>query len=209
MLLLTISSPVYADDPCEGAGCDGDCGMEVNIGVSDNSEVNVNTGDNSEVELNTGACNDVFINGQDINQPTIIHHQVSNYKMIYSQRLAKLEGWRSKTITTVNLVADGLAKLISEYEAGKVTEEELNSKLLELESGVSSIQLSVNALSSEYAQDKEASLATIEDLRFQVEYLRWLVDKNNSTLTWWILGLAAGLSVVGGLMIYRTRRRNK
>jgi len=129
--------------------------------------------------------------------------------MIYSQRLAKLEGWRSKTITTVNLVADGLAKLISEYEAGKVTEEELNSKLLELESGVSSIQLSVNALSSEYAQDKEASLATIEDLRFQVEYLRWLVDKNNSTLTWWILGLAAGLSVVGGLMIYRTRRRNK
>jgi len=60
MLLLTISSPVYADDPCEGAGCDGDCGMEVNIGVSDNSEVNVNTGDNSEVELNTGACNDVL-----------------------------------------------------------------------------------------------------------------------------------------------------
>ena len=208
MLLLIIGSPVYADDPCECSGCDGDCGMEVNIGVSDNSEVNVNTGDNSEVELNTGACNDVFINGQDINQPTVIHHQASNYKMIYSQRISKLEYWRSETIGTVNLVADGLAKLISEYEAGKVSEEELNSKLLELENNIGLVQLSIDALADDYEYNKEADQSVIDGLQFQVEYLRWLVDKNNSTLTWWILGLSAGLAIVGGLMIYRTRRRN-
>jgi len=197
MLLLTIGSPVYADDP-----------MEVNIGVSGNSDVTVNTGDSSEVEVNTGANNDVFINGQDINQPTVIHHQASNYKMIYSQRISKLEYWRSETIGTVNLVADGLAKLISEYESGKVSEEELNSKLLELESGISSIQLSVDALSIEYAQDKEASQDAIEDLQFKIDFLKWLIDQDNQTHVWWILGLSAGLSVVGGLMIYRTRRRN-
>ena len=197
MLLLTIGSPVYADDP-----------MEVNIGVSGNSDVTVNTGDSSEVEVNTGANNDVFINGQDINQPTVIHHQASNYKMIYSQRISKLEYWRSETIGTVNLVADGLAKLISEYEAGKVSEEELNSKLLELENNIGLVQLSIDALADDYEYNKEADQSVIDGLQFQVEYLRWLVDKNNSTLTWWILGLSAGLAIVGGLMIYRTRRRN-
>ena len=197
MLLLIIGSPVYADDS-----------MEVNIGVSGNSDVTVNTGDDSEVEVNTGANNDVFINGQDINQPTVIHHQASNYKMIYSQRISKLEYWRSETIGTVNLVADGLAKLISEYEAGKVSEEELNSKLLELENNIGLVQLSIDALADDYEYNKEADQSVIDGLQFQVEYLRWLVDKNNSTLTWWILGLSAGLAIVGGLMIYRTRRRN-
>jgi len=204
LLLLLIPLPVYADE-----GCDGDCDMEVNIGVSGNSEVNVSTGANSEVGVFPGENNNVYINGQDINEPTVIHtthtQRSQSYSMIYSQRLSKLEGWRTETIAALQITMDGLAKLIMISEGKNGELEALNQRLegilLEAtsqEGELASLQTEIAALDAE--KDTE-----ISDLKYQIELLKWQAEQDKQVSMWLIIGLIAGLSVVGGLMIHRTR----
>ena len=200
MLSLLICSPVLAGD-----------GMEVTIGVSGDSEVTVNTGDDSEVEVNTGDNNNVYLNGQDINEPTVIHHQATNYNMGYSRRLTQLEYWENNTQGTVQIIADGLAKLIIDYEQGKIDPAELDAQLTALETAISTLDAKSGLLKAgidtELSSQRAEYLAIIDDLQFQVDFLKWLIDKGNQNLMWWIIGTIAGLSTVGGLMLHRTKQR--
>ena len=199
LLALLFALPAYAEDG----------GMDVEVNISGGSDVEVNTGNNSEVDVNTGANNNVYINGQDINEPTVIHKtsvkRSISYSSYYSQRLARLEHWRSETIPAVNLLSDGIARLITEYESGKITDAEFDSKLVELEEMLATYEDKLAELDSSFESEKEANNAVMDGLQAQVELLNQQAEQNKRTSTWAIIGLAAGLAVVGGLMIYRTR----
>ena len=216
--LLFSASPVLAG---EGDGCEGDCGedvgrpdggcdMEVNIGVSGNSEVTIATGDNSKVEVLPGPCNDIFINGQNINEPTVIHTQTSNYNASYSRRLSILEYWRKEANGTVQLVADGLSQLIMEYESGEIDSAEMERHITELETIVASLNRDI-ALLDGFTNDSLSSqrieyLAMIDSLKIEVYNLKWAVEKQRTDTIWWIIGLLAGISILGGVLYQRTRK---
>jgi SMC interacting uncharacterized protein involved in chromosome segregation len=198
LLTLLFALPAYAEDN----------GMDVEVNISGGSDVEVNTGDNSEVDVNTGANNNVYINGQDINQPTVIKKTIKQgyAGALLSQRIAKLEYWRSETLPVVNLLSDGIAKLITEYESGQVTDEEFDSKLIELEAMLASYESKLAELDSNFNSEKEANSAVMNGLQFQIDLLNWQVKQDKQTSTWLIIILSAGLAIVGGLMMYRTRR---
>ena len=205
ILSLCICSPAFAGD--------GDEGMEVNIGISGDSEVTVNTGDDSEVGVNTGANNNVYLNGQDINEPTVINHYQSvgtNYNMSYSRRLTKLEYWESNTQGTVQIIADGLAKLIIDYEQGKIDPAELDAQLTALETTISTLDAKSGLLktdiNTELSSQRTEYLAMIDNLNAQVDYLKQVNEWQRVTVTWWIIGLVAGMAIIGGLLYKRTHK---
>jgi len=198
LLALLFALPAYAEDN----------GMDVEVNISGGSDVEVNTGDNSEVEVNTGANNNVYINGQDINEPTVIKKTIKQgYSgALLSQRIARLEYWRNETVPTINLLSDGIAKLIAEYENGKITDEEFDNRLVELEAMLVSYESKLAELDSSFNSEKEANSAVMNGLQFQIDLLNWQVTQDKQALTWLIIILSAGLAIVGGLMMYRTRR---
>jgi len=197
LLTLLFALPAYAED-----------GMDVEVNISGGSDVEVNTGDNSEVEVNTGTNNNVYINGQDINEPTVIKKTIKQgyAGALLSQRIARLEYWRNETVPAVNLLSDGIAKLIAEYESGKIADEEFDNRLVELEAMLVSYESKLAELDSSFNSEKEANSAVMNGLQFQIDLLNWQVKQDKQTSTWLIIILSAGLAIVGGLMVYRTRR---
>ena len=197
LLTLLFALPAYAEE-----------GMDVEVNISGGSDVEVNTGDNSEVEVNTGTNNNVYINGQDINEPTVIKKTIKQgyAGALLSQRIARLEYWRNETVPAVNLLSDGIAKLIAEYESGKIADEEFDNRLVELEAMLVSYESKLAELDSSFNSEKEANNAVMDGLQFQIEMLNWQAKQDKQTSTWLIIILSAGLAIVGGLMMYRTRR---
>lgn len=207
LLLFLIPLPVYADDGCGDAGCEDGCDMEVNIDVSGNSEVNVNTGDNSEVEVNTGACNDVYINGQDINEPTVIHHQRTSYNAYYSSRLSKLEYWRVETIEALQITMDGLAKMIVVSEGKNGELDTLNQRLEGLLMDITSQDEGLSSLRAEVIALDAGKDAEISSLKFQIELLKWENDNQERYLLLLFISLITGFAITGGLLQYYRRGR--
>ena len=205
LLLLLVPLPVYADE-----GCDGDCDMEVNIGVSGNSEVDVFTGPNSEVGVYPGENNDVYINGQDINEPTVIVKNINkssvNYSTYYSSRLSKLEYWRTETTDVIQMTMDGLAKLIMVSEDKNGELEILSQRLDTLLSEISEHDGDVIALQTVILTFNAEKDAEIANLKSQIELLGQKNSSQNIYLLWLLIGLVGGLAILGGLLYYRTRR---
>lgn len=193
IMLLFATTPVYAGD-----------GMDVEVNISGGSDVEVNTGDNSNVDVNTGANNNVYINGQDINEPTVIKKTIerTSYNRYYSERLSKLEYWQREMSPTFSLFGDGLAKLIAEFEEGKLTQEELDGKLTELELMMTD---AIARIEEDVEADRVSNQIMAESLQFRLSYLEWQVAENSRITIWWIIGLIAGIAVLGGLLWYRTR----
>lgn len=220
--ILAFPSIVLAGDgECEGDGCgdsgcvDGDCDMEVEVNVSGNSEVEVNTGNNSEVEVNTGDCNDVYLNGKDINDPVAIYHttNVGYSGALLSQRISKLDYWKQDAQVTIQIVADGLAKLIMEYESGEITTEEMQEQLTVLEQSIGSLEgryaillANQDGFYNDLVAQQAEYLSLINALTAQVNYLKALVAYHQTSIIWWIIGLAVAVSILGGLLYKRTKR---
>jgi len=220
--ILAFPSIVLAGDgECEGDGCgdsgcvDGDCDRKVKINVSRDSEVEVNTGDNSEVSVNTGDCNDVYLNGKDINDPVAVYHttNVGYSGALLSQRISQLDYWRQDAQGTIQLVADGLAKLIVGYESGQITTEDMQEQLAILENAITSLEgrygivlANQDSFYNDLVAQQAEYLALINALAAQVDYLKALVAYHQTNTIWWIIGLVAAVSILGGLLYKRTKR---
>jgi len=201
-VMVLTSLPAYAGDGCGESGCDGDCGMDVDIGVSGNSDVTVNTGENSEVDVNPGPCNDVFINGQDINEPTVIHtshtKRSQSYSLIYSQRLSKLEYWRREVKDQFSILSDATAKLISGYENGNGDLEETKQRVKEISSSLESLKEEITSTRGDLSSDINDLDLLVAELEGQIGSLQGDLRQNRNyhLLTFGcIVGLVAATAV--------------
>lgn len=116
---LVVGIGIVGDSPEVNIGVDGD-NAEITVGVgSKDTKVNLLTGEGSEVNMGVGQESIVYVNGQDVNQPTVIHHHsgesgASIYQVYQAiqKRLEPLYFWMEDRDEAIGLTMNGLAKVI-------------------------------------------------------------------------------------------------
>ncbi|GAH90598.1 unnamed protein product, partial [marine sediment metagenome] len=167
--LLLCSGVIYADegensDLTVGIGITGD-DVEVNVGVDANN-VEVNMG------INSGNA-DINLNGQNINEPTVIHHTTVQSGGIgwgeLNGRIRKvmtpIYAWMEDRDGAISLTMDGLAKVILTINGQDSALDEQSSRLDEQEKEIAALRNSVDNKTLSLENQLALSRQHTEDMR--------------------------------------------